>query len=48
MAGRISEFMNALYNSKKKQLLGRDGGGWGIVLKKKLLKIIHKVFFCCF
>ncbi|CAF0915005.1 unnamed protein product [Rotaria sp. Silwood1] len=28
MGGQVSSFMNALYNSKRKQLLGRDGAGW--------------------
>ncbi|CAF0988980.1 unnamed protein product [Rotaria sordida] len=28
MGGRVSSFMNALYNPKRKQFLGRDGAGW--------------------
>jgi hypothetical protein len=29
MSGRISSFVNALYDSKRRQFLGRDGAGWG-------------------
>ncbi len=29
MGARISGLANALYDSKKKQFLGRDGAGWG-------------------
>jgi hypothetical protein len=29
MGSKVSSFGNALYDSKKKQFLGRDGAGWG-------------------
>jgi len=29
MSGRIASFAHALYDSKRKQFLGRDGAGWG-------------------
>jgi hypothetical protein len=29
MGSQISSFGHALYNSKRKQFLGRDGAGWG-------------------
>jgi hypothetical protein len=34
MGGRLSGFGRALYDSKRKEFLGRDGARWG---KKKLI-----------
>lgn len=44
MGGRLSSFGRSVYDSKRRELLGRDGAGWGKEFEEHSTKI-YRFFF---